>query len=533
MLNKKLEEKLKIFDDIDKIYSNKENNKNTLYSLKSNEINKNIVNKKKYNLKNSGEINNNFNNIYSNFDINHENSLYYEQDFFQMSNYLKTLKQKIKNNSINNSNNKISNIKKSKNNKNQKIINKSNKKTNNSQDFILIPKKENVVDRLLRYGKYLENKKKLLREDIDKQYMKKSVPKNSIQNKQIENDPEKFVERLFYNKNNNKEKDNKNNYMNNTVKICNKININNKNFTYRPKISQNSQKIAQKLGPSSIRLYKKNKKINKEEIENMANNSYTNLFKAKIRSCSNSKEKKKNNNSKIQKIINKLYNEGIKDLHNKELIYKENVLKKDEEYKKYPFRPNTSRKRKNKSTNHSFNYESMSLEKLNNDMYTKQIEWKNKKDEYNQKRKQFEEELFLCQKCTFKPNISREFIKDDEKIIKRNLKDMNNYIIKRRNQIYNTKDNGFNLRSYNTSKIINENNNMYNSCINLKKSNNNKYYNGNNYIKGPYTDREYLNREEEELNCCRNNNYNNINYSQMSFIDAVNALHNEINNLNI
>ena len=84
--------------------------------------------------------------------------------------------------------------------------------------------------------------------------MKKSVPKNYIQNKQIENDPEKFVERLFYNKNNNKEKDNKNNYMNNTVKICNKININNKNFTYRPKISQNSLKIAQKLGPSSIRL---------------------------------------------------------------------------------------------------------------------------------------------------------------------------------------------------------------------------------------------------------------------------------------
>ena len=74
---------------------------------------------------------------------------------------------------------------------------------------------------------------------------------------------------------------------------------------------------------------------------------------------------------------------------------------------------------------------------------------------------------------------------------------------------------------------------MYNSYINLKKSNYNKYYNGNNYIKSPYTDREYLKREEEELNCCRNNNYNNINYSQMSFIDAVNALHNEINNLNI
>ena len=78
MLNKKLEEKLKIFDDIDKIYFNKENNKNSLYSLKSNEVNKNIINKKKSNLKNSGEINNNFNNIYSNFDINHENSLYYE-----------------------------------------------------------------------------------------------------------------------------------------------------------------------------------------------------------------------------------------------------------------------------------------------------------------------------------------------------------------------------------------------------------------------------------------------------------------------
>ena len=39
---------------------------------------------------------------------------------------------------------------------------------------------------------------------------------------------------------------------------------------------------------------------------------------------------------------------------------------------------------------------------------------------------------------------------------------MNNYIIKRRNQIYNTKKNGFNLGSYNTSKIINENTIFYN-----------------------------------------------------------------------
>ena len=38
----------------------------------------------------------------------------------------------------------------------------------------------------------------------------------------------------------------------------------------------------------------------------------------------------------------------------------------------------------------------MSLEKLNNDMYTKQIEWKNKKDEYNKKGNNLKKNYFYA-----------------------------------------------------------------------------------------------------------------------------------------
>ena len=61
----------------------------------------------------------------------------------------------------------------------------------------------------------------------------------------------------------------------------------------------------------------------------------------------------------------------------------------------------------------------------------------------NSQKKKNEEEIYMSL-CTFKPDIMKEYIADDEKMIKRNLIDMNYYIIKRRNQIKYKKQDGFN-----------------------------------------------------------------------------------------
>ena len=43
----------------------------------------------------------------------------------------------------------------------------------------------------------------------------------------------------------------------------------------------------------------------------------------------------------------------------------------------------------------------------------------------------------------------------------------------------------------------------------------------------------YYNENGELNNSVINNNFSNVDYSQIDFIDAINSLHNEIDNLNI
>ena len=101
---------------------------------------------------------------------------------------------------------------------------------------------------------------------------------------------------------------------------------------------------------------------------------------------------------------------------------------------------------------------------MNNNFYNKQIEWKKKKNLENSKKKLYihnfgekgqkefvnyclegkkklvEENCYINKNCTFKPDISNEKLKDNEEIIKRNLKTYNSYIEKRRKQIKEEKD---------------------------------------------------------------------------------------------
>ena len=540
ILNKKLEEKFKLFDKIDKIHSNSQTKINSLDLSDSKRLSKNIRNKnknksldsssnKKSNIIKNPDSISNYEDIYSNFDLNKNYSIFYFKNYVDVMSYMYAENKKGHYNPNKVKNNKNENIeymiKDPHNNKNKKIS-KSKSSLQSEYAENLLPKEDYVINRLLRYGENIQKKKELLREENEENFKKMANPKISEYSKKIYRDPDKFLERLFYNKKNKKEK------------------IKNSNFTFKPILNKKTIEIANRLEPSSKRLLKKKKSISKEEIEKLAINNYKNL--CNNYNNNNNLSKNKKIGPKAKKIVNKLYNQGLKDLKRKDMKFKENMSKKDEEYKKYPFEPNASNN----------NHKSKSTKYLNDIMYQKQIEWKEKKTMENFKKKELNEDLFLSAYCSFKPDISHEIIKDDENMIKRNLKSINNYIEKRRKQIKEkqekTKNNnsftlnkyGFSLKDIFSEPIKELNTERLSKknclCVNLKKSSKNiKNFRNNNKnnldcIIPPYTERIfYYYNESGNKNPTKFNNLSNQAYSQIEFINAINTLHKEIGNLNI
>ena len=311
-------------------------------------------------------------------------------------------------------------------------------------------------------------------------------------NQSKEKNPEKFVLQFFYEKPKNNKKNNQGNY---NISCGQK----NKKYMYTPNKNKN---------------YRKNKYNNEERQNHSFNNINNQLlnYKSMVSRCHNAtskknKNKSKENDDKINNLIKKLYDEGLQSKRKKEVIYKENLLKKEEEYKKYSFHPENKYKQKKEKSSKK---KSISIKKLYDNLYSKQIEWKKKRIKENSQKKKNEEEIYMSL-CTFKPDIMKEYIADDEKMIKRNLIDMNYYIIKRRNQIKYKKQDGFNLREY-------------------KKKNNNVDFSKD---KEPLTERIYYRNADGKNNSFLVTTNKHFNYSKFDFVKAVKNLHNEITNLNL
>ena len=311
-------------------------------------------------------------------------------------------------------------------------------------------------------------------------------------NQSKEKNPEKFVLQFFYEKPKNNKKNNQRNY---------NISCGQKNKKYM-------------YTPNKNKYYRKNKYNNEERQNHSFNNINNQLlnYKSMVSRCHNAtskknKNKSKENDDKINNLIKKLYDEGLQSKRKKEVIYKENLLKKEEEYKKYSFHPENKYKQKKEKSSKK---KSISIKKLYDNLYSKQIEWKKKRIKENSQKKKNEEEIYMSL-CTFKPDIMKEYIADDEKMIKRNLIDMNYYIIKRRNQIKYKKQDGFNLREY-------------------KKKNNNVDFSKD---KEPLTERIYYRNADGKNNSFLVTTNKHFNYSKFDFVKAVKNLHNEITNLNL
>ena len=388
------------------------------------------------------------------------------------------------------------------------------------------------------------------------------TPKILNRSKEMNRDPSKFEERLYY-----AEKNDTNDSIYNRKRTLSRENINyqnynNSRFTYHPKLNKKSLLIASKLEPSTLRINKK-KVTNTNYVEDKSViDYYSNLFKDK----NNFNHKKKINNTAISPSCgneksNELYMKGMQDIKRKEQMYNENQHKKEEEYKNYPFRP------KIKKNFSSAGLRINSKKKVDkDDIYKKNKEWKKRLEEENiSKKKKYDE--IENKKYTFKPEISQLNIKNDVPFIMKNIQQMNEYVNKRRKVLeqkkeeenYKNKKLGLNAINYNVrttipkefdlktekrSKSNKKDRDLY--IINKKKRNTQAIILTNNIQFKNINGFSYINRGVLDEDCKNNlNNFNNLNnskqmkfnssitQSQQEFINAVNELHYTIDKLNI
>ena len=564
LIDQKLSEKLKLFEFIDKKYGTNYDQS----TLKKKETANNTKNTD--NLQKEMEFSNNelYDNIYSDFKTNSYKSFYYSPSSNTLDsniakkNHKKNLKKNFRNHNLSNlsRDGEYTNILDDHINKSKSRI--TYDKKNKSKNLSKLYPPNDSGNRLYNYGYYIKNKINKKRKLEEEKIRKQMTPKILNRSKEMNRDPSKFEERLYY-----AEKNDTNDSIYNRKRTLSRENINyqnynNSRFTYHPKLNKKSLLIASKLEPSTLRINKK-KVTNTNYVEDKSViDYYSNLFKDK----NNFNHKKKINNTAISPSCgneksNELYMKGMQDIKRKEQIYNENQHKKEEEYKNYPFRP------KIKKNFSSAGLRINSKKKVNkDDIYKKNKEWKKRLEEENiSKKKKYDE--IENKKYTFKPEISQLNIKNDVPFIMKNIQQMNEYVNKRRKVLeqkkeeenYKNKKLGLNAINYNVrttipkefdlktekrSKSNKKDRDLY--IINKKKRNTQAIILTNNIQFKNINGFSYINRGVLDEDCKNNlNNFNNLNnskqmkfnssitQSQQEFINAVNELHYTIDKLNI
>ena len=563
LLNKKLKDKLKLIDEIDKEYMLKvknnnnnvdknNNNKNSMENIKNSQIEKfdkiysNFSDEKiisfydgSINVKNFSNSNNNCDKVPTN-----ENSLEKEKNEYST--------QKDINKEISEAKNKNVSINSNKGNENEikKDIIKEEQK--NNDDYYNV----DVAVRLMNYGNYLKKKIESQRKRQYLEMKQRMKPEIFQKSKNMTRNLDKATKN---NINNNKNiRDNSAN--NNTSNISNS----NPNFTYHPKINKKSLLLAKKFEPSFIRLNKKKKiKIEKEE-DKQPKSHYLNLFgnKNKMKksnkthslSLSNNNNSDKNQNSIYEKM-NNLYLRGIKQKQEKEENIKEIQKKKQDEYKKYSFKPKL-----NKNVSYVNNSK---IGKTKKSIYSKHFEWQKKVQNELNKKKVKREEL-MDKLCTFKPKLFKPNNNDNDKSLSRALEQINYYINKKKEnlkhknneEIYKNKKLGIDLQGYVIKSTIPKefnlqtekrnfdlNKNRNRSCDNFHTNKINKLIEQNSESKSLSNENDkkfwFIKDNANDINGYNfdDNSNNNNKVIQpkihINFVEAVNFLHDKLNNLKI
>ena len=570
LIDKKLSEKLKLFEYIDKKYGT--NNMDYSTSEKTNskmnsELNRNFLPlnayKEKEKTKSISKIDllNDNSNIYSDYKTNSYKKYFYSPSMNSLDSnktkYNEKFHKKYQKRNYKKNNNNLSNL------------TADSSDINRKKNYKNLHPPNDSGDRLYNYGYYIKNKLDKKRKKEEEKIKRQMTPKilnrsrEMIKDKYREyRDPNKFEERLYY-----AEKNDTNDNIYNRRRTLSRENIlyekdKNNKFTHHPKLNKKSLLIASKLEPATLRITRK-KEINTAKIVEDNSNSvlecYKNLFKDgnKTFNYMNNFRKRMSNISPFcgNEKSNELYNKGMIYIKNKEKNYKENLLKKEQEYKNYSFHPQIIKNSQKKG------------KKISDDIYTKNKEWQKRlENENNFKRKKFNE--IENKKYTFKPQINKNNMQNDVQFIMKNIQQMNDYVNKRRKVLkqkkeeenYKKKKFGNNANNYNIkTTIIKE----FNLKTELRSKSNKKQrdlniINKNLKMKNDFfnealivADNKINNKNNEEE--CKNNNYNNYNFSgnnynrgrkvvtsipsmtqsQQDFLNAVNELHNTMDKLNI
>ena len=494
LIDQKLKEKLKLFEDIDRQLE-------TGHSKNLNKVSKNS----KTSIKTSKTKSDQFDQIYCNFIFNQYKP--------KESQNLKTPPTSAKS---------------------KQVIKSHSPSVSRSKSKDLSPP-NNSGERLYNYGFYIKNKLQKKRIEEEEKLHRQMTPKILPRSKSIYRDSAHFEDRLYYQSHNSSK-------MNMNIESTDGSHIykkratskENVNFNYKPTLNKKSLKIANKLEPSSQRLLRKKKRIKVE------NSPKQNSFYSISPSSAHSPHKTKNTIKKC----NELYTKGVEKMQKREIMYKEQKQKENEEYKNYTFKPKITKKsplldnsvvkttQKSRTSNNS-----------SEELYKKQFEWKKKVENENIKKKEKIENI-KNKEYTFKPEISHLNIQNDEKFIIRNINQMNDYVNKRREILqkkkeyeeYKNKRLGLNS-NFTIKPTIPREFSLKTQSRSHSKSNSKKKIRENNII---------VNQKREELKTFGYfNDGNALNYSnsniivdrsgneQEDFIRAVNELHCRIDNLNI
>ena len=567
LIDKKLSEKLKLFEYIDKKYgtdidsSEKAPPKKSELNQNRNFIQNTFLQKEARSKK---EI---YDNIYSDFKTNTFKD-YYQSPSINTLDSKKT-KYQSKFQKI-----KRKNLRNNKEDKDSLEINRTAENTIRTKSTTknlkgLYPPNDSG-NRLYNYGYYIKNKLNKKRQKEEEKMRKQMTPKILNRSKEMirdkDRDPNKFEERLYY-----AEKNDTNDSIYNRKRTLSRENINyekynSTKFTYHPKINKKSLLIASKLEPSTLRITRK--KSNKSHILEEKNvlDYYSNLFKDKTYT-----NKKKPNLSPScgNEKSNELYMRGMQDMKRKEKTYNENLLKKMEEYKNYSYHPKISKTYSNNFGNKGKKNKNME------DIYTKNKEWKKRLEKEKKKKKKKYDEI-ENKKYTFKPEINKLNMENDVPFIMKNIQQMNDYVNKRRKILKKQKEEenykkrklGLDANNYNVKTTIPKKfelkteqrckSNKKERDINLLNKNIKKkdeFYN-NALIMANKNVKIKNNKGFSVLNMgdmeeCKNNYWNDNNYnynysnnkgtkigtsmtqSQQDFLNAVNDLHITIEKLNI
>ena len=429
-------------------------------------------------------------------------------------------------------------------------------------------------NRLYNYGYYIKNKINKKRQKEEEKMRRQMTPKILNRSKEMikdkDRDPNKFEDRLYY-----AEKNDADDSIYNRRRTLSRENINyekylNTKFTYHPKINKKSLLIASKLEPSTLRINRK--KANNSHILEEKNvlDYYSNLFKD--RTYTYKKKVANLSPSCGTEKSNELYMKGMQDIKRKEKTYNENLLKKKEEYKNYSYHPKISKTYSNNlETKDKTNKNKGKNKKSKEDIYTKNKEWKKRLEKENiMKRKKYDE--LENKKYTFKPEINKLNMQNDVPFIMKNIQQMNDYVNKRRKILKNKKEEenyrkkklGLNANNYNVKTTIpkefdlkteqrsksnkkERDMNILNKNLKIKDEFYNQALilaNKNAKIKNEgFSGMNMVGIEESKNNFWNDNNYNYYNKgmksgysmtkSQQEFLNAVNDLHITIDKINI